>query len=116
MQETLKYEKPSIKFVSLRANKNVADPCWSPKEYNSKELYYDVPGKGYIRFKAGDNGDNCGQAEISILEYYNIPQNNRPTEEQLKSMVSAACGGGNSGNPYKNTDGTVAPAPDPSWS
>lgn len=116
MPETVLYEKPSMKFVSLRADKNVADPCWSPVLYDVKELYYDVPGQGYIRFTASDNGKNCGQAEITILEYYNFPENKRHSDYELKRMVAEACGGGNSGNPYKNTNGTVSPSPDPSWS
>lgn len=112
--KAVKYEKPQLKFVSMRSEENVADPCWSPNSYANADLYYDIPGKGYVRFMAAGDGDNCGKSEITILEYYNI--NAKDVDEKiLINAVKEACGGGNSGNPYKESS-SVTPKPDPSWS
>lgn len=112
--KAVKYEKPELKFVSMRSEENVADPCWSPNSYQNAELYYDIPGKGYVKFVAKGNGNNCGNAVIEIKEYYNITAA-EVNENDLIGQVVIACGGGNSGNPYKGTS-SVAPDPNPSWS
>lgn len=97
-----KYEKPALKFVSLRAKENVAKECWSPT-YNppGKIWYYDPNGKdkGYCSFQVISSGDNCGQVEIRIEEIYNYPEDQKPTDKYLIDEICKNAGG-NSGQPF----------------
>ena len=48
MTET--YEKPKMKFVSLRNEEAVANTCWGYHGTDTK-LYCDVSGEGYFSFR-----------------------------------------------------------------
>ena len=63
-----RYEKPDLKFVSLRNNRVVAaGNCWS-QEANTggKTWYYDSKGKGYIEFTLDQS---CSGNPESLTSY-----------------------------------------------
>lgn len=104
------YEKPVLKFVSLQAKENVADPCWSPSvNMENGEFitwYYDPNGSegGYFSFQVISSENNCGSVAIQITGKYNYPEGSVPTDDQLiMSVINAA--GGNQGQPFKTGSG-----------
>ncbi len=77
----VKYEKPSMKFVDIRNQHNVAANCWS-QDANGRVPYwyydYDNPdtpgGDGYIKFEMGGN---CNRVMGTVIEYYNVPEDEK---------------------------------------
>lgn len=63
---TTNYEKPKMKFVSLRNKKEVANRCWSGSN-NTTTWYYDTQGPGYVSFQIG--GGEC-KLNLSNVKYY----------------------------------------------
>ena len=104
------YEKPVLKFVSLQAKENIADPCWSPSvNMENGEFitwYYDPNGSegGFFSFQVISEGNNCGTVKINIVGKYNYPEGSEPTDESLISSVISAAGG-NSGQPFSQNSG-----------
>ena len=112
-----KYEKPALKFVSLRPKENVADPCWSPSVNSDGTIWYYDPNegdRGYFSFQvipvAGKKGNQCGQVKIVIKEKFNYddPKTEQiepaPSDTELIALMTNAAGG-NSGQPFKTGAG-----------
>lgn len=122
---TQRYEKPELKFVSLRNEESVAETCWGFHGTNTK-LYCDISGKGFVSFQI-----KAGSCDLNLVnvQYYGEDTNNDgmiskddhsvpATEEQFNELYSILVeSGGNAGNPYKGEGTIVIPDnPDPSWS
>lgn len=109
-----RYEKPAMKFISLRSEEAVANTCWG---YHGTEtlLYCDIPGEGYCSFQIG--GGSCTLNLVNVT-YYDSEKNPTPaTSEQLAILDSILKkSGGESGNPYKGEGSTVIPDHPGEWS
>lgn len=109
-----KYEKPTLKFVSLRNENAVADTCWG-YHGSGKVLYCDIPGEGYCSFQIG--GGSCDLNLINVMYYDSEGISSAATSEQIAALTAAINKGGNNGQPYKGMGSIVIPdAPHPSWS
>ena len=112
---TKKYEKPQMKFVSLRNEKAVANTCWG-FHGTERELYCDIPGEGYVSFqiKAG----SCALDLFNIYYYDGDGNKIQATQEQFNQLQKILIdSGGNDGNPYKGIGTIVLPDdPNPAWS
>lgn len=52
----LRYEKPTLKCVSLRSDRKVAANCWSQSaNATTKTWFYDSEGPGYVSFWMEEN-------------------------------------------------------------
>ncbi len=112
------YEKPSLKFVSLRNEESVANTCWGHHS-SGKVLFCDTPGTGYVSFQI-KNG-SCTLDLINVTYYVNKSDSGTPVASgsdkynELDNILRKT--GGESGNPYKGEGTTVIPGdPLPSWS
>lgn len=107
------YESPKIEFQSIKLNEKIANTCWGYHS-NSKELYYDVKGSGYIGFYITSASCEFGAKKIQV-EYYNVPDDNKGNayNEFYNAVINS---GGANGNPYKGQGTVIKPDPDPSWS
>ena len=112
---TKKYEKPAMKFVSLRSEEAVANTCWGYKGSDT-HLYCDIPGEGYFSFQIG--GGKCTLNLINVTYYDGEGQISVYTSEQYQSLVGIlTSSGGESGNPYHGMGTTVIPDhPGQGWS
>lgn len=98
------YEKPTMKMVPLRGNKNIANTCWGNHSENTQR-YFDSAGKGYVGFYV--SGGNCGLTEDSlVVNYYDhkgattferVYKGNDAFDELYKKLVAS---GGATGNPF----------------
>lgn len=109
-----RYEKPAMKFVSLRSEEAVANTCWGYHGTGTL-LYCDIPGEGYCSFQIG--GGSCTLNLVNVI-YYDSEQKASPaTSEQLAILDSILRNsGGESGNPYKGEGSTVIPDHPGEWS
>lgn len=116
------YEKPELKFVSLRNEETVAATCWG-HHGSDTVLYCDIPGEGYCSFQIG--GGSCTLNLINVWYYSDQNGDGEITSDEhelanddqvaaLEAVLKAA--GGESGNPFKGEGSTVVEKPDPSWS
>lgn len=109
-----RYEKPAMKFISLRSEEAVANTCWG---YHGTEtlLYCDIPGEGYCSFQI-----EAGPCALNLINvtYYDSEKNPTPaTSEQFEILYSILKkSGGESGNPYKGEGSTVIPDHPGEWS
>lgn len=112
MTET--YEKPKMKFVSLRNEEAVANTCWG---YHGKStvLYCDIPGEGYCSFQIG--GSSCTLNLINITYYDGNNKASQATSQQIAELEKILrASGGESGNPYSGEGTTVIPDHPGQWS
>lgn len=113
-----RYEKPAVKFVSLRNEEAVANTCWG---YHGTEtnLYCDIPGEGYCSFQI-----SAGSCALNLTEVYYYKNSDDsagtpifdgdPRYDALKAILDAS--GGSNGNPYKGENITVIPGKPGDWS
>ena len=74
-----KYEKPVLRFVNIRNERNIAEAnCWSRDANDTTRRWYydydnpDTPGgDGYVCFTLGGS---CGGNKFEILEYIQVPE------------------------------------------
>lgn len=102
------YEKPQMKMVSLRSDKNIADTCWG-NHSESTQRYFDSLGKGFVGFYI--SGDNCGLTKDAlVVNYYEsredttaerLQKDDSRFEELYTKLVES---GGESGNPFKGEE------------
>lgn len=114
-KKTMKeYEKPALKFVSVRNEEAVANTCWG---YHGTDtvLYCDAPGEGYFSFQIG--GGSCALNLVNIL-YYDSNGNSGQATDQQKAILTEILknSGGNQGNPYSGEGSTVFPDHPGNWS
>ena len=113
-----RYEKPALKFVSLRNEEEVAKTCWGYLGKNTT-LYCDIPGEGYCSFQIGE-----GDCSLNLIEvrYYQNENDDTGTYifdgdsrfEALEQVLSAS--GGSDGNPYSGMGSVVIPDHPGDWS
>lgn len=89
-----RYEKPDLKFVSLRNNGVVAaGNCWSDEASSGgKTWYYDSAGKGYIEFTLDQNcsGNLDGLTSCEAHNYESEEDANEAIaylKDQLKNTI-----------------------------
>lgn len=92
--KTIQYEKPTMKFVDIRNQKNVADNCWHLDANGTvKEWYYDYDdpetpgGDGYVKFSMGGN---CNATIGEILEWHDVPEGVTKDDIQKQLTEDAA--------------------------
>ena len=108
------YEKPMLKFASLRNEDAVANTCWG---YHGTDtlLYCDIPGEGYFSFQIA--GGSCKLNAINIIYYDSEGNQSAYTSEQEAALMSVLKqAGGESGNPYKGEGSTIIPDHPGNWS
>lgn len=116
------YEKPELKFVSLRNEETVANTCWG---YHGSDtpLYCDIPGEGYCSFQIASG--SCDLNLINVRYYSDQNKDGKITSDEwdsataeqeaaLEAVLKAA--GGNKGQPFAGEGSIVVEKPDPSWS
>ena len=117
------YERPALKFVSLRNENTVANTCWGHAG-TSQVLYCDIPGQGYCSFQI--SSANCSLDILTNVMYYeyNGAEAAGATAAQQSALKTVLIeSGGSQGNPFRG-EGTVVivpppddPTPDlPDWS
>lgn len=112
-----RYEKPAVKFVSLRNEETVANTCWG---YHGSDtvLYCDIPGEGYCSFKIG--GGNCSLNLTEVYYYENSDSDGTAIfdgDSRYTTLVTILKNsGGNQGNPYSGEGSVVIPDHPGSWS
>lgn len=86
------YEKPSMKFVDIRNQQNVADNCWHLDANGKVERwYYDYSGQGWIAFQMGGNCNSVLEGGVTgdnIKEYFNVPEDER--DRVLQDLINRA--------------------------
>ena len=122
---TQNYEKPELKFVSLRNEDAVANTCWGYHGTTTK-LFCDISDKGFVSFQIA--AGSCTLNLINVMYYGtdtngdgSITKEDTPieaTESQIQELDNILRNsGGESGNPFKGEGDIVIPVtPDPSWS
>lgn len=109
-----RYEKPAMRFVSLRSEEAVANTCWG---YHGTDtvLYCDVPGEGYFSFQIA--GGSCTLNAINIVYYDGEGNPSSYTQAQYHELMTILnSAGGESGNPYKGEGTTIIPDHPGNWS
>lgn len=116
--KSVRYEKPSMKFVDLRSKQVIAaseGPCMSQAaSLGVHDFYYDVPGDGWLHLYVQE--ETCkGQenVKISYVDNEKIPGQAdqkiiNQTIEDVKSLLH--------GGAKQLFEGAVINEPDPSWS
>ena len=108
------YEKPMLKFASLRNEDTVANTCWGYHGTDTK-LYCDIPGEGYFSFQIA--GGSCTLNAINFIYYDSEGNQSAYTDEQKATLLSILeDAGGESGNPYKGEGSTIIPDHPGNWS
>ena len=86
------YEKPSMKFVDIRNQQNVAANCWHLDSNGKvKEWYYDYSGKGWVTFHMGGNCNSVlegGAGGTNIDEFFNVPEDEK--DKVLQDLINRA--------------------------
>lgn len=91
--KTEKYEKPSMRFVDIRNQQNIAKNCWH-MDANGEvtEWYYDYDnpetpgGDGWVKFTMGTN---CDATLGVVKEWYNVPEEEKgKIQDDLQSKLS----------------------------
>ena len=111
---TKTYEKPKMKFVSLRNEEAIANTCWG---YHGTDtvLYCDIPGEGYFSFQIA--GGSYKLNAINIRYYDGEGNGKEYTQDQYNALMSILnSAGGESGNPYKGEGTTIIPDHPGQWS
>lgn len=105
------YEKPSMKFVSIRNEEAVANTCWGGHS-GALAWNYDTSGTGYVSFQI--MGGKCSLDGLTVT-YHNIPEDKQKAayDEMYAALMNS---GGAQGNPFKGEGGDFPVNPDPSWS
>lgn len=104
-----RYEKPSMKIVSLRNQEAVADTCWGNHGTGVFDYFYDGTGKGYIKFQI--DGGSCA-LQTGTLYYYDSDNPSgtalQPGTPEYSKWIEdiKSNGKGNSGNAVQG-DGTI---------
>ena len=108
------YEKPAMKFVSLRNESKVANTCWGGHG-GSMKWYYDTEGPGYVSFQIG--GGSCDLNLINVT-YYDSQGNASDADTSKIEELNAALenAGGNKGSNFKGEDSIFPTTPGTEWS
>ncbi len=123
-----KYEKPSLRMVSLRGNAPVAD-CWNEAASNQgrRPRYYDTTGHGFVEFEI-TGGGNCKNyaGTTQALRYtcrlneageycdQMTPENEAAALAEFEDVFSKAFDEvteANGGSPYKGISDQFPPDP-----
>lgn len=114
-KKTMKeYEKPALKFVSVRNEEAVANTCWGYGGTDTK-LYCDIPGEGYVSFQIGNK--KCSLDIINVTYYDGNGIGTPASSEQIAALDKILRqSGGESGNPYSGEGSTVIPGTPGDWS
>lgn len=115
------YEKPSLKFASLRNQEAVADVCWGEHGNTTKFDYYmDKAGAGFYRFSVNTAG-NCSLITTDVV-YLDGKNDQTPTPilpgtDEYNAFLAKLKkeAGGNDGNPFDKKGG-VSENPGEGWS
>lgn len=107
------YEKPQMKFVLLRSDRKIADPCWST--HDKDMTYYDYAGAGYVGFTVGSG--SCSLDDLKVTFYIGSNEEiihvGHPAYDELYKKLVAT--GGKDGNNFKATS-EFSDTPGSNWS
>lgn len=119
------YEKPALKFVSVRNEEKIANTCWG-FHGTGTSLYCDITGKGFVSFQIG--GSSC-ELNLINVQYYGEDTNGdgkitqddtskqATTEQEHELYEILVNAGGNKGTSFREEGTIVIPGnPDGSWS
>lgn len=111
------YEKPELKFVAIRSEKNVAKTCWGGHG-KSDTWYYDISGEGFVSFQISPG--SCA-LNLTNVQYYKgegvegvLIDSMDPKYVELQDALVQS--GGSDGNPFAGEGVDFPLKPDPSWS
>lgn len=110
------YEKPSLRFVSLRSREAVANTCWG-NAGKGVTYFYNTQGTGYVSFQIG--GGSCTLSLINVT-YYDSDNNpsslaeSDPRYQELYKALKSA--GGESGNRFQGEGNIFPNNPNTGWS
>lgn len=108
------YEKPMLKFASLRNEETVAATCWGYGGTDTK-LFCDIPGEGYVSFQIGNK--KCSLDLINVIYYDGDGNTSNANQNQIRILEDILRkSGGESGNNYSGEGSTVLPDEPGNWS
>ena len=113
---TEKYQKPTLKYVSLQNEEAIANTCWG---YHGTEtvLYCDIPGEGYCSFQIASGKGGCSLDLINVMYHYGDNQQQSASQEQITVLDNILRqSAGESGNSYHGEGTTVIPDHPGNWS
>lgn len=114
--KSVSYEKPSIKFVDLRSEQQIAAADGNCMPMSSQNLvdkfYWDAPGDGWVEILA--TGDCSGKCIINYIDNPNIPgEVDEASKNAAIAKVEELLSKGNTKQAFSSA---VWEEPDPSWS
>jgi len=116
---TINYEKPMLKFVSIRNESKVAATCWGHHS-SGKTLFCDTPGIGYMSFQISNGSCDLNVINVVYYDEYSDYQNGTgvaASGAQITALKSyLASSGGSTGQNFTGEKEIIAPRPDPEWS
>lgn len=110
-----KYEKPAMKFISLRNEEAVAATCWG--NHGTDYTYYcDIQGAGYVSFQIGQG--NCSMNLVNVTYYDNEGNSSAASEAQIEALKQTLIENSNNGKGTNHSamGSIVLPDPSPAWS
>ena len=110
------YATPTIEYVQVRSNQNVADICWAYAK-NGKNFYYDIPGYGYAILNVV--GRNCNKGTVIGVEFSDpsgmTSAQIAAAEAYMQEVIAEAKAiAGNNAQPFKSSP--FVSSPDSDWS
>ena len=82
----VRYEKPSMKYVSLRNESNVADTCWGHHNKGTT-LYCDIDGPGWTSFQIA--AGSCSLNLINVYYYTDTNGNGKADKEDEGILIAS---------------------------
>lgn len=109
-----KYEKPTMTFVAVRNEEQVANTCWG-HHGTGTVLYCDLPGQGYCSFQIA--AGSCTLNMINVTYYDGLGNQSPATADQISQLTGILMSaGGESGNPFRGEGTTVIEGGPGDWS
>lgn len=113
--KSVSYEKPSMKFVDLRSEQQIAaasGPCMPMAAQGSRDFFYDWPGDGWVQVTV--EGENCSGKIASVVFIDNEAIEGEADAATQQEAINAATAAVNANK--QAFSGAVWGEPDPSWS
>ena len=118
METVKKYEKPAMRFVSLRSEETIADTCWG-YHGTGTDLYFDTDGTGYCSFQIAEGPCALNLINVYYYDKYgdDSPEALSPGDARYEALNQALINaGGNGGTSFKGQKDIIFENPSENWS
>lgn len=113
--KSVSYEKPSMKFVDLRSEQQIAaadGPCMPMASHGSQDFFYDWPGDGWVQITTDSTNCNGKIASVVFIDNPDI-EGVADAATQQKAIAAATAAVEADKQAFS---GATWSEPDPSWS